>query len=222
MKHLLARFGPCLLLALAMAVPATPTVIDFEAQAAGRGGNLTGIPDSPLTIGIATFTGGELLNSEIELNADQTGVYASEGLFGSGETNPLVINFASPVSNFSIFVVNGDDVRNYTVTDNLGDTVTMSLASAGGLGAGTFSLVGNGLTSVDITSANADGWDFAIDNVTFVQATSVPEPQSLLLLGGGLASLRWLLRRKSLRVGIFETPDEYDLMKRAENVGGGN
>ncbi len=204
MKHLLVRFGPCLLLVLTMAVPAMPTVIDFEAQAAGRGGNLTGIPDSPLTISIATFTGGELLNSEVGLNADQTGVYASEGLFGSGETNPLVITFASPVSNFNILVVNGDDVRNYTVTDNLGDSVTMSLASAGGLGAGTFSLVGNGLTSVEITSANADGWDFAIDNVTFVQATSVPEPQPLLLLGAGFAALGWLRRRKKLSVGKLD------------------
>jgi hypothetical protein len=195
MRRLLTFLGSGLLLAFAAVIPASATVVDFEAQAAARGGNLSGIPDSPLTIGIATFTGGELLNAEVGLNADQTGVYATEGLFGSGESNPLVITFASPVSNFSIFIANGDDVRNYTVSDNLGDSVTMSLASAGGLGAGTFSLASNGLTTVDITSANADAWDFAIDNVTFTQATSIPEPGSMLLLGG-LALLASLRRSK--------------------------
>jgi hypothetical protein len=196
MRRLLTFFGSGLLLAFAAVIPASATVVDFEAQAAARGGNLIGIPDSPLTIGIATFTGGELLKAEVGLNADQTGVYATEGLFGSGESNPLVITFASPVSNFSIFIANGDDVRNYTVSDNLGDSVMMSLASAGGLGAGTFSLASNGLTTVDITSANADAWDFAIDNVTFTQAPSIPEPGSMLLLGGGLALLVSLRRSK--------------------------
>jgi hypothetical protein len=192
-------FGPFMLLACATALTAAAASIDFEAQAANTGGNLTGIPDSPLAIGIATFTGGELLDGEIGLNADQTGVYASEGLFGSGETNPLVITFASPVSNFSVFVANGDDVLSYTVSDNLGDAVTMSLASAGGLGAATFSLPGNGLTTVDIISANANAWDFAIDNVTFTPATSTPEPESLLLLAAGLVLVAAVGRRQ-LRV----------------------
>jgi hypothetical protein len=181
---------PCLLLAFAAALPVDATTIDFDAQATNRGGNLTGTPDSPLTIGASTFTGGELLNNEIGLNADTTGVYASEGLFGSGETNPLVITFALPVQNFSLFVLNGDDARSYTVTDNLGDSVTNSLASAGGLGAATFSLAGSGLTSVTITSANANAWDFAIDNVAFTEAaTATPEPESMLLSGAGLLLL---------------------------------
>src|SRR5947209_17849554 len=163
MRHFFTFWGMCSLLMGAAVIPVSATTIDFESQAAGRGGNLTGIPDSPLTVGIATFTGGELLNAEVGLNADQTGVYATEGLFGSGESNPLVITFASPVSNFSIFVANGDDLRRYTVSDNLVDWAVMSLASAGGLGTGTFSLAGNGLTTVNIASANADAWDFAID-----------------------------------------------------------
>jgi hypothetical protein len=190
MRYLVKRLGMCSVLAvMATVAPATATIIDFEAQAASRGGSLTGIPDSPLTIGIATFTGGELLNGEIGLNADQTGVYASEGLFGSGETNPVVITFASPVNAFSVFVGNGDDVRSYTVSDNLGDSITQSLASTGALGAGTFSLPGNGLTTVYITSANANAWDLAIDNVSFTAPTSVPEPEPLFLVGGMLLLL---------------------------------
>ena len=198
-RFVVTLLGPFMLLACATGLPAAAAVIDFEAQAANTGGNLTGIPDSPLAIGIAMFTGGELRDGEIGMNADQTGVYASEGLFGSGETNPLVIAFASPVSNFSVFVANGDDVRSYTVSDNLGDSVTMPLASAGGLDAATFSLPGNGLKMVDISSANANAWDFAIDNVTFTPATSTPEPESLLLLAAGVGLLAAVCRRQ-LRV----------------------
>jgi hypothetical protein len=121
MRDSVTHFGVCFFIALLALVaggaPPAATVIDFEAQAAGRGGNLTGVPDSPLTIGIATFTGGELLNAEIGVNADQTGVYATEGLFGSRETNPLVITFALPIDGFSVFAANGDDTRNYTLSD---------------------------------------------------------------------------------------------------------
>jgi hypothetical protein len=181
--------------------PVRATTIDFETQAGNRGGNLTGILDSPLTIGIATFTGGELLNQEVGLNADQTGVYASEGLFGSGETNPLVINFAVPVQTFSVSVLNGDDVRSYTVSDDLGDLATASLASAGGLGTATLSLPGKGITEVMITSANADAWDFAIDNVAFTQAATVPEPASPALVGAGLV-IAGVTRRKQIRAWL--------------------
>jgi hypothetical protein len=172
------------------------STIDFEAQSIGRGGNLTGIPDSPLTIDTATFTGGELLNAEVGLNADQTGIYASEGLFGSGETNPLTISFSAPVGAFSLFVLNGDDTRSYTVSDNLGDSIAMSLPSAGSLGAATFSLPGNGLTSVQITSANTDAWDFAIDSVSFTETVATPEPGSILLLAVGLILLSLVIRWK--------------------------
>lgn len=181
----LTKAGRCMLLALVMASPAVPAVINFEGQAVSVGGNATGIPDSPVTIGIATFTGGEFLNAEVGLTADQTGVYASEGLFGSGETNPLVINFASPVSGFSVFVLSADDAASYTVSDNLGDTLTMSLASEGDLGTAVFSLPGNGLTTIDITSADSNAWNFAIDDVTFTPVSPAPEPASLLLFCGG-------------------------------------
>jgi hypothetical protein len=181
-----ASFG--LLLTLASA-SASATVIDFEAQAANRGGNLTGIPDSPLTIGIATFTGGELRSGIINLPADETGVYASEGLFGSGETNPLVITFATPVSDFSVLVANGDaQNQTYTVSDELGDSASVILALSGSLNnaAKTVALSGSDITTVSITSANVSFWNFAIDNVTF---SAVPEPMSvsLVLVGLGVA-----------------------------------
>ncbi len=202
-----ALLGSTALLAFATVGPASASTINFEAQGAGTGGNLTGIPDSPLTIGVATFTGGELREAEIGLNADQSAVYASEGLFGSGETNPVVISFAKPVQDFSVWVLNGDDVRSYTVSDNLGESVTKSLASAGGLGAFVFSLPGDEVTTVDITSANADAWDFAIDNVTFSSATATPEPESLLLSGAGIVLLA-AARRKVIRAGLSRISSE--------------
>jgi hypothetical protein len=199
MRRGLARFGLSLFIALLAGVaPAAATVIDFEAQAASRGGNLTGVPDSPLSIGLATFTGGELLDAEVGLNVDQTGVYATEGLFGSGETNPLVITFASPVEAFSVFVANGDDTRSYTVSDNLGDSITKSLPSTGALGAATFSLSGNGITTVDITSANNDAWDYAIDDVSFSAPTSVPEPDALFLVGASSIVLACIQRKRGM------------------------
>ncbi len=197
MKHrFILCFWPCVLMASAAALPADATVISFDTQAASDGGNLTGIPDSPLTIGIATFTGGELRGGEVGLNADQTGVYASEGLFGSGETNPLQITFALPINDFSVYVVNAESVQSYTVSDNLGDSVTMSLASSANLGAATFSLPGTNIASVTITSANADAWDFAIDDTTFTTAISTPEPESFLLVGAGLLFLAAACRKQ--------------------------
>ena len=189
MKSLIASASFGLLLTLALA-PASATIIDFEAQAANRGGNLTGIPDSPLTIGIATFTGGELRFGLINLPADETGVYVSEGLFGSGETNPLVITFATPVSDFSVLVANGDaQNQTYTVSDELGDSASVTLALSGSLNnaAKTVALSGSDITTVSITSANVSFWNFAIDNVTF---SAVPEPMSvsLVLVGLGVTS----------------------------------
>jgi hypothetical protein len=188
-----ASFG--LLLTLASS-PVSATVIDFETQAANRGGTLTGIPDSPLTIGIATFTGGELRNALINLPADETGIYVSQGLFGSGETNPLVITFAMPVSGFSLLVANGDSQnQTYTVSDDLGDSTTVTLALAGSLNnaARTVALPGSGIRTVSITSANANFWNFAIDDVTF---SAVPEPMSVSFVLGGLGLAFWCKRRR--------------------------
>jgi hypothetical protein len=178
---------------------ASADVIDFETQAANAGGFLTGIPDSPLAIGIATFTGGELRQAEVGLPADQTGVYGTEGLFG-GDSNPLTITFSAPVDGFSILVENGDaQNQSYTVADDIGGAVTKQLALSGALSgsAATFALPGNDITSVTISSSNSNFWNFAIDNVTFT-AAAVPEPATLAPVGAALLIFLACIRRKSV------------------------
>lgn len=186
-----------LVLAFLVAASLPATTIDFEAEAANAGGFLTGIPDSPLTVGLATFTGGELRGAEIGLFADQSGVYATQGVFGSGETNPLTIHFSVAVGGFSVYVANGDNTATYTVSDDLGDSTSASLPSTGAGGARIFSLPGIGIRAVDISSSNADGWNFAIDNVVF---TAVPEPGPLLFSLMGFVLLGGLARRR--RAGL--------------------
>ena len=185
-------------LCLGTGAPAVADVIDFETQAANAGGFLTGIPDSPLTIGIATFTGGELRQAEAGLPADQTGVYATEGLFGA-DSNPLTITFLTPVAAFSVLVANGDaQNQSYTISDNLGHTITKQLALSGALSgsAATIALPGNGITSVAISSSNSNFWNFGIDNVTFT-AAAVPEPATLGLCGAALVMLSLYVKAKS-------------------------
>jgi hypothetical protein len=180
-------------LALFVAACLPAATIDFEVQAANAGGFLTGIPDSPLAIGLATFTGGELRSAEIGLPADESGLYATQGVFGAGESNPLTIQFSLPVGGFSVYVANGDNTATYIVSDDLGDSISASLPSAGAGGARIFSLPGVGIRAVDISSSNTDGWNFAIDDVMFV-ATPEPGPGLLLLVGFSL--LGYFVRRK--------------------------
>jgi hypothetical protein len=73
-SSLVSIFSKCLLLAAISILSLGAAQIDFETQAANTGGTVTGIPDPPLTIGIATFTGGELRNGIAGLKADQTGM----------------------------------------------------------------------------------------------------------------------------------------------------
>jgi hypothetical protein len=195
-----------LILVVLAAAPAFATTIDFETQAANSGGFLTGIPDSPLTIGLATFTGGELRSAEIGLLADPSGVYATQGVFGSGETNPLTIRFAAPISGFAVSIANGDNTASYTVSDDIGDSISASLPSAGAGGARIFSLPGIGIQTVEILSSNADGWNFAIDNVGF---TAAPEPVPALLFALGFSLVVWFAKRKSAYNGYTRLTYEH-------------
>jgi hypothetical protein len=178
---------------LAAAGTAKADLINFEVQGAGAPSSLTGTLNSPLVIGIATFTGGQLLNHEI-LGVDQTAVYATGTFLFGAYTDPLTIHFSAPVSGFSIDVTNelGDT---FTVADNRGGSSTTFVATNT---THLFTLTDSGITSVTIGSTDTLLWDFAIDNVQFTpQTSSVPEPASLLFLASACVAIGKLVRRRS-------------------------
>ncbi len=144
---------------------AATTTIDFESLS---GPSLFCAPAAPpLTIGVATFSGGVIMTAVTNLPADQTTVY---GTFNCpGYAPAITITFSTPVSNFSVLVLNGEtSTVSYTVASDLGGTVTNSLVANFSSGADTFTLPDSGITSVTITRTTPSNvWDFFIDDVAF-------------------------------------------------------
>jgi hypothetical protein len=169
-------------------------LINFEAQGASAPSGFNTTLNSPLVIGILTFTGGELLINEAG-GIDETAVYATTNSLGGAYTDPLTIVFSQAVGGFSIDVT--DELPDsYTVADNRGGSQS---AVAGTNVTQLFSLTDNGITSVTISSATKSLWDFAIDNVQFTPTTAaVPEPSSLLLLALAWGTFATFARRKLL------------------------
>ncbi|HZS56005.1 MAG TPA: hypothetical protein VFA65_16500 [Bryobacteraceae bacterium] len=168
----------------------TATTIDFEAQGATAPSAFNSTLNSPLVIGIATFTGGKLLKGEVG-GADATAVYATTG-FIAGYTDPLIITFSQPVSNVSLVVTN-ETPDTYTLMDNLGGSAPLAIGNNINQ---TLSLNDIGVTQVSISTAAPVNWDFAIDNVSFTTAvTSAPEPLTVLPIAGFLGV--FLLRRRA-------------------------
>ncbi|MDQ2842837.1 MAG: hypothetical protein M3Y72_17720 [Acidobacteriota bacterium] len=181
---------------VALSLAANATTIDFEAQGASAPSSFNGKTNSPLTIGIATFTGGELLRNSAN-SADKTAVYATTNLAGGRYADPLTILFAQPVSNFSVVLTNEiPDV--YTVADNVGGSSSLSPNANT---AQTFSLTDAGITGVTIASASMVEWNYAIDNVTFTAATtSAPEPAMFLPVACVLAIVALLAGRQRFQL----------------------
>jgi hypothetical protein len=183
----LKKFWTGILLTLLIAsARSQATTIDFEAQAGGA--TPTGFNnhvDSQLTIGVATFRGGELLKNEAG-GTDKTAVYAT--LAGTtspypaaGYLNPITITFSQAVSAFSLILTN-NLADTYTVSDNQGGT--QSLALSAGVSQ-LFTLNDTGITSVSIGASDVTLDDFAIDNVLFTQGSApatAPEPGTLWVL----------------------------------------
>ncbi len=186
------RKSPWIIFAALLATVAAPNAhagsitINFDAQAVGHPVAFDGTINSPLTIGIATFTGGELLINEIS-GIDATGVYATTNVVTGPYVDPLTITFSQGVSAFSLLLTN-NQVGTYVVMDNFGVSAAASLGTDA---SETFSLLGTGITSVTIEGSTTMGqWDFAIDNVSFTpSATATPEPSTVILFGTSLLGL---------------------------------
>ena len=139
-----------------------------------------GVTSAPVTDGIATFSGGALLDAVLGLPADQTTVYGTTGLDNSctGCLPTITIDFSQPVSNVSLLVLNGQTVTlTYTVQDNAGGSPqVLSIVNNSLEGQGTFTLPGPGITQVTVTSnaplTGLGAYDFFIDNVQFSASAS--------------------------------------------------
>jgi hypothetical protein len=154
------------LLAFAVgAARAAPTTIDFEAM---TGPSFFDTVDPPVTIGVATFSGGEVMTAVSNLPANQTTVYGTAS-FCAGCAPSISITFSRPVSNVSMQVLNGEATMvSYTVGTDRGGNETKSLVPNFQSGAAMFSLPDSGVTSVTISrTIPADFWDFFVDNVSF-------------------------------------------------------
>lgn len=170
-------------------LPIHAMTIDFEAQGGSAPPAFNNTLNSPLTIGIATFRGGQLLKNETG-SADITAVYATAG--GAPYLDPLTITFSQQVAGFSLTVTNNTP-DTYVVADNFGGSQSLSLnANASRI----FSLADTGITGVTISSATTTFWDFAIDTVTFSESSSAaPEPVTFVPVGSVLL-VGLLLRRR--------------------------
>ncbi len=167
---------------LYLSMPArAATIIDFEAQGATAPNAFSGHTNSPLVIGIATFTGGQLLNHELGFT-DATVVYATTNNIAGPYTDPLTIAFSQPVSGFSIVVTN-EIPDTYIVGDNKGGSTSLFVNANTSQ---TFTLADSGIGSVTIASSATVLWDFAIDNVTFSPVTTAPEPATYLPIASAL------------------------------------
>jgi hypothetical protein len=184
------KLSTCIFFAAFIAsLPVHATTIDFEAQGGSAPPSFNNTLNSPLSIGIASFRGGQLLKNEAG-GVDVSAVYATAG--GAPYLDPLTITFSQPVAGFSLTVTNNTP-DTYTVAGDLGESQSFGLnANASRI----FNLVDAGITGVTISSATTTFWDFAIDTVTFSESSSVaPEPATFVPIGSVLLA-GLLLRRR--------------------------
>jgi hypothetical protein len=141
------------------------TLIDFE-QFTGSPSVFSGV-EAPLTIGIATISGGQTLSATTFLPADQSTLYGT-AYFCPGCDPTITIGFTHKVSNVSFFLYNGLTVTvSYTVEDDQGDQQTVTLGPNFESGYQTITLPSSNITQVTIAGEASDQWDFFIDNVRF-------------------------------------------------------
>ncbi len=197
-----------ILLCIGTCFPAHAVTINFE--------------DQPLTVGLVedtrtistvagdvTFFGG-FFTSE-RTSPDPTIVYGTGGPSGTTTTpfsNPLIITFENPVTNFSVLALGEapdfiSPGTGFQLSDNAGHYTFGSTPRSGfttlrlNVPSTVFTIFGSP------TSSRAPAWDFAIDNVSFDPVSQTPLPAAFPLMATGVSMwglFAWLGKRKSQRL----------------------
>lgn len=185
--------------AAAIGTAAHADIITFDAEgftgpsvASGTSAMTISVPTS---IGSVTFENGAILTAESFLPADQTSVYYNSYFLSGSTGSTITVTFPQAINNFFLDLYNGETgPETFTVSDNTGQSTTVSISSNGASGNALISFPAVG-TVVTITTPDAAGYDFSIDNIGFDQPTpSVPEPAAWGLMLTGLAALGVALR----------------------------
>lgn len=189
-----------LLLPLLLGVSASPALastITFEDHVGPAFFDATTGPESLLyTFGSlnVTLAGGVILTTESNQTSDMTSVYATGSwnvpalrTISHDFLNPLTLTFDAPIQNFQVDILNalaGD----YELFDNAGQSLFFHLSTTGDMVMTEgFEATGSEVSIRYLT--NPDAWDFAIDNVRFNEALTVPEPATAVLLSLGIAMI---------------------------------
>ncbi|MEN6622347.1 MAG: PEP-CTERM sorting domain-containing protein [Smithella sp.] len=187
---------------LSVCTQASAILINFDDQGL-TGSSLFGNPMQVITInnvegsGIdVTFSGGVILTAATYFPANRSSVYGTTNMMNY--TNPMTITFSQPVTNFFLDLYNGwPSDRTFTVSDNSGNSTTVTLPSnlASGQTLVSFAATGSIITMQDVT-VGAGSWDFLIDNIHFNEPLpKVPLPSAVILFGPGLFGLAWIRRK---------------------------
>jgi hypothetical protein len=182
MVVLIAAIGASSLAVSPAPACADPITIEFETLPAGPSN--FGPPPQTVSEGGATFSGGIILTNE-SASIDLTNVYGTVNC--CGYSNPLSIVFDKAVANLSVLITN-NVTGTYTLADNLGRSVSLAVAAYNT--PVRLTLPFEGITAATVASSGFPGFDFALGSVSFTESPApVPEPGSMLLVGGGITAL---------------------------------
>jgi pimeloyl-ACP methyl ester carboxylesterase len=178
-----AQYMAWYLLPLGLASPLSAQIetIDFENLS---GPSLVYYASPPVHILSATFFGGTVATNETFNTVDQTSVYATTG-FCSGCDPIITIEFNQGVSDLTFLLMNGRTlIVTYEIEDDEGNRQFVTLPENFNDGATIVSIPDSNVHNVSISST-ATGWDFAIDNVSFmISGPVLIDPVAGKLLGG--------------------------------------
>jgi hypothetical protein len=159
---------------------ASATTINFEQYPEG-----TFITTQYSTEGIV-FSGGALQRTVPNYNYIGFPPHSGSGALGS-PSGPITATFSLPVFGVSGYYA---DLGTFTVSayDSSNNLISTAQYSADLGSSDPFSVAGSGISEVVFSSSAGPG-TMVLDDISFTQMSTVPEPSSIVFLGFGLLGL---------------------------------